>query len=84
MTEHGETFEFTFDGRSVKAAPDQTVGGALHNAEQYVLSRSFKYHRPRGLFCVSGRCPNCLCTVNGEPNVGTAATPSVQGVARHE
>ncbi len=34
-----------------------------------VFSRGFKYHRPRGLLCVAGRCPNCLVTVDDVPNV---------------
>jgi sarcosine oxidase subunit alpha len=61
--------QFTFDGRTIYAKPGQTIAGALHDAGIHVVSRSFKYHRPRGLFCASGRCPNCLCTVDGEPNV---------------
>ncbi|MGE0608800.1 MAG: 2Fe-2S iron-sulfur cluster-binding protein [Pirellulales bacterium] len=64
-----DPIQFSFDGRTIPAAPGQSVGGALHTADQHLLSRSFKYHRPRGLFCVSGRCPNCLCTVDGQPNV---------------
>jgi len=66
---HAAPCRFTFDGETFEARPGQSIAGALHAGGQYVLSRSFKYHRPRGLFCVSGRCPNCLCTVNGEPNV---------------
>lgn len=64
-----EPCQFTFDGKTIQAKPGQTIAGALHDAGIHVLSRSFKYHRPRGLFCATGRCPNCLCTVNGEPNV---------------
>ncbi|MDA0835169.1 MAG: 2Fe-2S iron-sulfur cluster-binding protein [Planctomycetota bacterium] len=77
MTDHGSTeghsagngVQFTFDGQIVRARPGQTFAGALHDAGIHTLSRSFKYHRPRGLFCVTGRCPNCMCSVNGEPNV---------------
>ncbi len=77
MSDHGSAgghsatdgVQFTFDGQIVRAQPGQTFAGALHDAGVHVLSRSFKYHRPRGLFCVTGRCPNCMCTVNGEPNV---------------
>ncbi len=69
MPEQSEGCQFSFDGRTIEAETGQTIAAALHNARQHVLSRSFKYHRPRGLFCMSGRCPNCLCTVNGEPNV---------------
>ena len=69
MAEPADEIPFEFDGRPVSAKPGQTLAGALHNDGQHVLSRSFKYHRPRGLFCMTGRCPNCLCTVDGVPNV---------------
>ena len=49
-----------------------------------VFSRSFKYHRKRGLYCLTGDCPNCLMTVDGEPAVRTCCTPAsaVRAVAR--
>jgi len=72
---------FTFDGRSITAAPGQTIAGALHQAGVHVVSRSFKYHRARGLFCATGRCPNCLCTVDGDPNVRTCVTPAKPDMA---
>jgi sarcosine oxidase subunit alpha len=71
--------EFEFDGRTIGAAPGQTIAGALHAAGEHILSRSFKYHRPRGLFCGSGRCPNCLCTVDGVPNVRICTAPATSG-----
>lgn len=61
--------EFEFDGHRVRAESGQSVAGALHAAGEHIVSRSFKYHRPRGLLCMSGRCPNCICTVDGTPNV---------------
>src|SRR5579885_1923143 len=69
ISERIAAVEFEFDGRRISAREGQTVAGALHSAGEHILSRSFKYHRPRGLLCMSGRCPNCLCTVNGVPNV---------------
>ncbi len=72
--------EFEFDGKTIQAEVGQTVTGALHAAGEHVLSRSFKYHRPRGLFCGSGRCPNCLCTVNGTPNVRICTVPVEAGL----
>ena len=78
-SDHQRGCEFEFDGRTIPAKAGQTVAGALHAAGQYVLSRSFKYHRPRGLFCGAGRCPNCLCTVNGTPNVRICTVPAESG-----
>ncbi len=76
-----EPCRFTFDGRTIEAKPGQTIAAALHDAGIHVLSRSFKYHRPRGLFCATGRCPNCLCTVNGEPNVRICTRTATANVA---
>ena len=60
---------FTFDGKSVPFEPGDTVGSALHRAGVKVISRSLRYHRPRGLFCVSGSCASCFVDVDGVPNV---------------
>jgi sarcosine oxidase, subunit alpha len=78
---HGERIDrsreltFTFDGRPVSAFAGDTFGSALFAAGQRVFSRSFKYHRPRGLVCCSGHCPNCLMTVDGVPNVRVCVEP---------
>ena len=61
--------EFEFDGRRVQGFRGDTVASALYAQGARVFSRSFKYHRPRGLLCCSGNCPNCLVTVGDEPNV---------------
>ncbi len=71
--------EFEFDGKTIRAGSGQTIAGSLHAAGEHVVSRSFKYHRPRGLFCCNGRCPNCLCTVNGVPNVRICTVPAEAG-----
>ena len=70
---------FTFDGRPVSAFAGDTLGSALYADGRRVFSRSFKYHRPRGLLCCSGRCPNCLMTVDGVPNVRVCVEPVREG-----
>ncbi len=57
-----------------------TVGSALYAAGRRVFSRSFKYHRPRGLLCCSGHCPNCMMTVDGVPNVRLCVEPLREGL----
>lgn len=69
------TVTLHFEGRDIPAHPGETVGSALFAAGVRTFSRSFKYHRPRGLFCVSGQCPNCLMNVDGTPNVRVCAEP---------
>ena len=60
---------FSFDGKKVSAHQGDTIGSALAASGVRVVSRSFKYHRPRGLLCCSGHCPNCLVQIGDEPNV---------------
>ncbi|HUR61911.1 MAG TPA: 2Fe-2S iron-sulfur cluster-binding protein [Candidatus Thermoplasmatota archaeon] len=60
---------FTFDGKEVPIHPGDTYGAALHRAGVRVLSRSMKYHRPRGLYCVQGSCGSCFVNADGTPNV---------------
>ncbi|MCS7045421.1 MAG: 2Fe-2S iron-sulfur cluster-binding protein, partial [Gemmataceae bacterium] len=71
---------FTFAGRTITARAGQSVAAALYAAGQRIFSRSFKYHRPRGLFCASGDCPNCLMQVDGRPNVRTCMEPVRSGM----
>ncbi len=58
-----------FEGKEIEVQPGDTIAAAVYRAGTKVFSRSFKYHRPRGLYCLSGDCPNCLVTVDGEVNV---------------
>ena len=67
--ERGVPIEFTFDGRRHAGLRGDTIASALAASGVRVISRSFKYHRPRGLLCCTGRCPNCLVQVDGVPNV---------------
>jgi sarcosine oxidase subunit alpha len=78
--DRGREVVFTYRGRPVKAFEGDTFGSALYAAGQRVFSRSFKYHRPRGLLCCSGSCPNCMMTMDGVPNVRVCAEPVRQGV----
>jgi sarcosine oxidase subunit alpha len=71
---------FSFDGRSHQAFEGDTIGSALAADGVDVISRSFKYHRPRGLLCCSGRCPNCLVEVDGRPNVRACTVPVREGM----
>ena len=52
------------DGHGLRGRHDRLRAFA---GRQRVFSRSFKYHRPRGLLCCSGHCPNCMMTVDGVP-----------------
>ena len=74
-----------FNGQPTAAHPGDTVASALYRAGQRIFSRSFKYHRPRGLLCGAGRCPNCLVNVDGTPNVRACTEPVRAGMqVRHQ
>ncbi len=70
---------FTFHGSRVTGFAGDTIASALFGEGQRVYSRSFKYHRARGLLCCSGNCPNCMMRVDGVPNVRTCVTPLHEG-----
>ena len=76
----GRTLTFSFDGKPVEALEGDTIGSALHAAGRRTFSRSFKYHRPRGLFCCAGQCPNCLVAVDGAPGVRACTETVRQGM----
>src|SRR5829696_2447268 len=71
---------FTFDGKPVAGLEGDTIGSALFAAGRRTFSRSFKYHRPRGLMCCAGQCPNCLVQVDGAPGVRACTEPLREGV----
>ena len=74
-----------FDGKPAEAYPGDTVASALYRAGVRIFSRSFKYHRPRGLLCGAGKCPNCLVNVDGTPNVRACTEPVQAGMqVRHQ
>jgi sarcosine oxidase subunit alpha len=62
------------DGMPVPARAGESVASALLAAGRPLLSRSPKYHRPRGPFCLAGSCGGCLVRVEGQPNVRACRT----------
>lgn len=70
------TDTFEFEGRRIPIETGDTIASALFRAGVRTFSRSFKYRRKRGLYCLTGDCPNCLMTVDGEPAVRTCCTPA--------
>ena len=80
IVDRSRQLEFRFDGKRIVAHPGDTIASALMAAGQVVFSRSFKYHRPRGLLCCSGHCPNCLVQIGDEPNVRSCQRPAEPGL----
>lgn len=60
---------FTFEGETVTGLSGDTLASALLANGQWLLSRSFKYHRPRGPLTMAGQDANTLVQLPQEPNV---------------
>ncbi len=75
-----KTLSFMWQGKQYTAYEGDTIASALAAAGVETFSRSFKYHRRRGLLCVSGDCPNCLVRANNEPNVRACRTKVEAGM----
>jgi sarcosine oxidase subunit alpha len=78
--DRSKTITFTFDGKQVSGHEGDTIGSALYAVGRRTFSRSFKYHRRRGLMCCSGNCPNCLVSVDGAPGVRACTEPAQNGI----
>lgn len=72
---------FTFDGRLFSGFKGDTIASALYGAGQVLLSRSFKYHRPRGVLTMTGLDANTLVQVADEPNARADLHPVSNGLA---
>src|SRR3954470_3368426 len=57
------------DGDPIEAQPEDTIAGALLRNGITTFTRSIKYHRPRGPFCLAGSCGQCLMRVDGVPSL---------------
>lgn len=64
----GKKIFFNFEGRLVEAYEGESIIAALYAIGVTTFSWSPKLKRPRGAFCMIGKCSSCLNTVNGVPN----------------
>jgi len=68
---------FVFDGRSYEGHPGDTLASALLANDVLLLGRSFKYHRPRGIFSAGNEEPCALVQLEragGRSDPNTRAT----------
>ena len=67
-----ENIYFKFDGKTYGGKKGDTIASALLRNEVKLISRSFKYHRPRGIYTCGIEEPNALVQIineHNEPNV---------------
>src|ERR1700689_2211787 len=72
LIDRAESLRFSFDGRSYVGHPGDTLASALIANGVKLVGRSFKYHRPRGIFSAGSDEPNALVELRDgrrrEPN----------------
>ncbi len=75
---------FTFDGVSYQGFNGDTLASALLANGVRLVARSFKYHRPRGIFAAGVEEPNALVTIGSgglrEPNLQATTLPLRNGL----
>ncbi|MBA4095570.1 MAG: aminomethyltransferase [Rhodospirillum sp.] len=59
---------FTFESKHIEGFDGDTIASALLANGQTMISRSFKYHRPRSVLTMAGQDANTLVQVGDEPN----------------
>ena len=79
LVDYGCPIEFTFEGSRCLGLAGDTIASALAANDRWVLSRSFKYHRPRGVLSLAGWEANTLVQVGHEPNVPADRERAVAG-----
>jgi NADPH-dependent 2,4-dienoyl-CoA reductase/sulfur reductase-like enzyme len=74
LVDQGQSVDFTFNGNSYTGFTGDSLASALLANGIRTVARSFKFHRPRGIFSCGFEEPNGLLQL-GE---GAAAIPSVR------
>jgi heterotetrameric sarcosine oxidase alpha subunit len=60
LIDRGRPFDFVYDGRSYQGYAGDTLASALLANGVRICGRSFKYHRPRGVYTAGVEEPNAL------------------------
>ena len=75
--------EFKFNGKSYAGYQGDTIASALAANNERLLSRSFKYHRPRGILTMAGRDANSFVQIGDEPSARADTYPISDGLEVH-
>jgi sarcosine oxidase subunit alpha len=82
--DRGRPISFSFDGETVRGFTGDTLASALLASGHRILGRSFKYHRPRGLWGLGAEEPNAILDVrDGDrhlPNARATLTLAAKGM----
>ena len=81
LLDRARPLTFSWNGRPQTGYAGDTIASALAAAGVRVFSRSFKYHRPRGILTASFLDPGVTVQVGDEPNVRGAHRLLLDGMA---
>src|SRR5882757_5416587 len=85
LIDRSRSLRFSFDGRIYGGFAGDTLASALLASDVTLLGRSFKYHRPRGLFTAGSDEPNALVELRRgarrEPNTKATTAELFDGLA---
>ncbi|KIC12743.1 aminomethyltransferase [Leisingera sp. ANG-M1] len=71
---------FSFENKPFEGFEGDVIASALAAGGQWMLSRSFKYHRPRGLMSMAGAEADTLVQLPSDPNAQADLTPVTEGL----
>ena len=78
---------FRFDGRTLEGHPGDSLASALLANGIHLVGRSFKYHRPRGIFAAGAEEPNALLQLGEgartEPNCRATQQELAEGLSAY-
>lgn len=84
LIDRSQTISFSFDGRSMKGHPGDTLASALLANGVRLMGRSFKYHRPRGPLSAGSEEPNAIVELRDgarrEPNTRATTAELFDGL----
>ncbi len=84
LIDRSAPLQFTFNGRKMKGYQGDTLASALIANSQKLVGRSFKYHRPRGIFSAGSEEPNALVQLRKgafqEPNTRATVAELFDGL----
>jgi sarcosine oxidase, subunit alpha len=69
LLDRDKNITFSFEGKTYQGVAGDNIASALAANGRWLLSRSFKYHRPRGVLTMAGQDANTLMQLPAEPNV---------------
>lgn len=85
LIDRGQPLTFRFNGRKLQGYAGDTLASALIANGIHLVGRSFKYHRPRGIFSAGAEEPNALVQLETgartEPNIRATQIELYDGLA---